>query len=285
MGTLSCLGRTACFFAPKPKIQGNDQLQAHEKLSLKLIMKLRDPLVNLLHWIWTSLVSSVTMNFKCSFKFNFNFKSGFNFALVIVSLLVLPSCQSQRPPSVSKPLAGPAGLGELSELKGATAISTQLHLEGRLLIEITHQALEAPNAFKSSSEAKSLISSNTKRINAPFELELQNGVFGELRLLGPLGTTSALINWSPEHAQLQSSELKPATQLYKNLSLLVNHWLGADLPLENMFDWLNGHEVKIDGWEFSSVSPTIKTIQGKGKDTGPNAPWVSLKMILNEPAP
>jgi hypothetical protein len=100
-----------------------------------------------------------------------------------------------------------------------------------------------------------------------------------------LGTTSALINWSPEHAQLQSSELKPATQLYKNLSLLVNHWLGADLPLENMFDWLNGHEVKIDGWEFSSVSPTIKTIQGKGKDTGPNAPWVSLKMILNEPAP
>ena len=280
MGKLFCLGRTACFFAPKPQRQGNDQLQAHEKLSPKLIMKLRDPLVNLLHWRWTSLVSSVAINFK--FSFRFNVKSGFNFALVIIYLLVLPSCQSQRPPSVSKPLAG---LGELSELKGATAISTQLHLEGRLLIEITHQALEAPNAFKSSSEAKSLISSNTKRINAPFELELQNGVYGELRLLGPLGTTSALINWSPEHAQLQSSELKPATQLYSNLSLLVNHWLGADLPLENMFDWLNGHEVKIDGWEFSSVSPTIKTIQGKGKDTGPNAPWVSLKMILNEPAP
>lgn len=197
-------------------------------------------------------------------------------SLVLLCCLFLSSCQSTRSPWPQKPLVVGSDV---------QTPSTPLHWEGRLLIEITGQAKSNANANAPQSMPHSAVSNTpiTQRINAPFELDLQDNQWGELRILGPLGTTSALIQWGPEHARLQSAELSPPQQLYANLSHLVHHWLGAQLPLENMFRWLSGQEVHMEGWEFTALSSTIKTMRGRGLD--PDAPWVNLKMILNEPSP
>ncbi len=160
-----------------------------------------------------------------------------------------------------------------------TSVSHRLHLEGRLLIEVDSTRSSASSSASSSAQRPP---PSPKRINAAFELDSQDQR-GELRLLGPLGTTSALISWSENQAQLQSPELTPPVQSYPNLSLLAQHWLGVDLPLANILDWLEGREQSVEGWHFSQTSQLIKTVQR----TGPigSSPHVSLKLILNEPTP
>jgi len=235
-------------------------------------------------WDWG--MQQWSLSFKPSDSQKRGKATGLGLTLAITSSLLFSSCQSPRPLALQKP----------KEENSRNDVSSKpLHLEGRLLIEVIGQnpkesLNQRENAGNSSPpnppyppSSPTPMNSATKRINAPFELDLQNSHFGELRLLGPLGTTAALVQWSQEHAQLQSSELTPSTQLYANLSHLMRHWLGADLPLEGMLRWLEGHEERVEGWQFLSVSPNIKTIQGKGP--APDAPWVNVKMILNDPAP
>lgn len=196
----------------------------------------------------------------------------------LVLMLLVSGCQSPKPPSFMSEKRAHAQTSE--------AVN-RFHLEGRLFIEVTHSesepVLDPRQTNHSTGYNKTLSPQRTQRINAPFELDLEENVFGELRLLGPLGTTSALITWSPEHAQLQSTELDPPLQWFPNLALLVHHWLKADLPLEHILRWLEGQDTKLEGWQFSSPTPSIKTVQGKGLE--PWAPQVNLKLILNEPSP
>ena len=135
------------------------------------------------------------------------------------------------------------------------------HFEGRLLIEIQ--------------------STPAKRISASFELDTDVNS-GELRLLGPFGTTSALITWSQASALLQSNDMSPPTRLYPSLSALVQQWLGTELPLQNILRWLEGQDEQIPGWQLMDLGGNTKVAL---KLSGPQSePAVSIKMILNEAA-
>ena len=172
---------------------------------------------------------------------------------LMLGVLALSACQTPRsylPQSMRENTAP-------TSLRGPA-----LHLEGRLLIAIE--------------------STPAKRISTAFELDA-DPLSGELRLLGPLGTTAAVITWTEHHAQLQSTELSPPTRLYPNLSNLTQHWLGTDLPLQSILSWLSGQDEDVVGWELQTGDKNTKIAQRARSSSG--EPFVRIKLILNETTP
>jgi len=166
---------------------------------------------------------------------------------------MLSSCQTPKPEQADR-------LSTTTE--HLTIPSSSSHFEGRLLIEIE--------------------SSPAKRVSASFELDTDVSS-GELRLLGPLGSTAALITWNQAQAQLQSNDMTPPTRQYPSLSALVKHWLGTELPLQNILRWLEGQDEHIPGWQLLDVGNNTKVALRLPDHT--NEPAVSIKMILNEATP
>jgi outer membrane lipoprotein LolB len=60
---------------------------------------------------------------------------------------------------------------------------------------------------------------------------------GELQLSTPLGNTVALASWTPEGAELRTSD---GQAKYPDLDTLTRELLGEALPVAALFDWLNG---------------------------------------------
>jgi len=68
---------------------------------------------------------------------------------------------------------------------------------------------------------------------------------GSLDLYSPLGTTLAVLRWSPKDAQLlQSGQV----QRFDSMNELTEQATGAALPLSSLFDWLNGLPSVAPGW-------------------------------------
>lgn len=84
-----------------------------------------------------------------------------------------------------------------------------------------------------------------QRHSATFEL-LGNAQNGELTLLNPLGTTVAQARWAPGLAQLEQGS---QTQSYSDMPSLLQAATGAALPLEAVFDWLQGVATHTPGWD------------------------------------
>jgi outer membrane lipoprotein LolB len=69
---------------------------------------------------------------------------------------------------------------------------------------------------------------------------------GELNLFSPLGTTLATLQWNPNTTQwLQGSQ----QHRYDSMAHLTEETTGAALPMEAMFDWLQGHATASPGWQ------------------------------------
>ena len=198
---------------------------------------------------WKGPISGLDMSF------------GLSLSLVLCTCM-LCACQTTMPHQPHQPHQ-PLGpdLLNIRTLRSSSQ-APEAHLEGRLLIEIG--------------------SSPAKRISSSFELDT-DGANGELRLLGPLGTTSALITWNPAQAQLQSTELNPPLRHYPSLSMLMKQWLGTELPLQAILRWLQGQDERIPGWQLLDSGNNTKvavraSVQGQ-------EPSVSIKLMLNEAAP
>lgn len=84
-----------------------------------------------------------------------------------------------------------------------------------------------------------------QRHSATFEL-LGNAVNGELTLLNPFGTTVAQARWAPGLAQLQQGS---QTQSFASMPSLLEATTGAALPLDAVFDWLQGIATHTPGWD------------------------------------
>ncbi len=87
--------------------------------------------------------------------------------------------------------------------------------------------------------------SQARSFASAFEL-LGTPDLGELVFFTPLGTTAATVRWTPKMATL---EAQGETQTFRNLSQLVHHLLGTNLPVPALFAWLTGHNLSADGWE------------------------------------
>ena len=69
---------------------------------------------------------------------------------------------------------------------------------------------------------------------------------GELNLFSPLGTTLATLQWNPAATQwLQGSQQRR----YDSMAHLTEETTGAALPMDAMFDWLQGKATASPGWQ------------------------------------
>jgi outer membrane lipoprotein LolB len=68
---------------------------------------------------------------------------------------------------------------------------------------------------------------------------------GELLLLSPLGTTVAQARWTQDAVLLTQGS---RSVRYDNLDDLSAELLGAALPIDALFDWLQGRGTRAAGW-------------------------------------
>jgi outer membrane lipoprotein LolB len=81
--------------------------------------------------------------------------------------------------------------------------------------------------------------------SANFELD-GDATRGTLRLLTPLGTTLAAMQWRPGSATLTTAG---EPRLFDSLAALTQSTLGFDLPVTALFDWLRGAPNPVPFWE------------------------------------
>jgi len=68
---------------------------------------------------------------------------------------------------------------------------------------------------------------------------------GELVLSSPLGTSLAVLRWSPGEAILDSGG---QIQRFDSVDALIEKATGAAIPLPALFDWLVGKNTALAGW-------------------------------------
>jgi outer membrane lipoprotein LolB len=135
---------------------------------------------------------------------------------------------------------------------------SEIHGSGRLQIDV-----RAPKPFHLAQE---------------FELDV-NDELGELRILGPLGASLALITWGAQFqpATVQSSQLSPRVQAFESLDALMAHWVGTPIPSTTLLGWLQGQSPQAPGWRFTLVHETDEVLEAHRFEP---LPEVDLKITL-----
>lgn len=102
---------------------------------------------------------------------------------------------------------------------------------------------------------------------------------GELSLTGPFGATLAQLNWHPGFAQLRQPNAKES---FSDLPTLLQRVTGAPLPVEALFDWLQGKGLGAfaqAGWQATQNPGEMPRLQLERLQPPPP---VRLTLILDE---
>lgn len=111
--------------------------------------------------------------------------------------------------------------------------------------------------------------------SAGFELK-GNPQSGELVLATPLGTVLGVLRWSPGEAVLQSGN---DVKRFSSVGELLEQTTGAAVPLQALFDWLDGKNTTLNGWQADlSQQPGGKI---SARRTEP-APVADLRIVLSQ---
>ena len=110
-----------------------------------------------------------------------------------------------------------------------------------------------------------------QRHSATFELH-GNAHNGELTLLNPLGTTVAQARWAPGFAQLLNGG---QIQSYSDMPSLLQAAIGAALPLDAVFDWLQGVATHTPGWDVDLTQHAQGRIRASR-----NMPQPSVQLLI-----
>ena len=99
-------------------------------------------------------------------------------------------------------------------------------------------------------------------------------VQGRLEVFNPLGTQVAALSWGQGWAQLQQGE-----QLRRSAALsdLVRISLGAEIPIDALFAWLQGRPIQVSGWQVNLSQYAQGRISAQRWEPLPQA---QLKIIL-----
>lgn len=102
-----------------------------------------------------------------------------------------------------------------------------------------------------------------------------NASDGELDLYSPLGTSLGALQWSPQSVKLTQGGSR---QYYASLAELTEKTTGAALPIEALFQWIQGNEARVLGWQsdLSSASQGVVI----ARRTSP-LPEVTLRIKLD----
>lgn len=116
--------------------------------------------------------------------------------------------------------------------------------------------------------------SQPQSFSAAFELQ-GDAQQGSLNFYTPLGSTAAVIRWTPESAQLTA---RGETHQFSGLAPLTAHMLGTEVPVSAFFSWLKGKSLSAAGWNVDL------TQFNQGKITAQRltpAPEAQLRVILD----
>jgi outer membrane lipoprotein LolB len=111
--------------------------------------------------------------------------------------------------------------------------------------------------------------------SAAFELK-GNATSGELSLFSPLGSTLAVLRWSPGSAILNTGS---ETRRFESLETLVGQATGTPIPVAALFDWLDGVATPVPGWQadLSQLEPAGRIHARRSAPT----PVVDLRVALD----
>ena len=115
-----------------------------------------------------------------------------------------------------------------------------------------------------------------RNMSAGFSLD-GDAAQGELNLFSPLGTTLATLQWNPTTTQwLQGGQLRR----YDSMAHLTEETTGAALPMDAMFDWLEGKATASPGWQADLSALNQGTLVAKRVSP---EPLVVLRIKLDTP--
>jgi len=151
-------------------------------------------------------------------------------------------------------LAATLFIAACAQFKTTSGTTAPQHWEGRLALTVPGNALQSPQAYF-----------------AGFELDGQ-AMQGRLQVLNPLGHILASLHWSPGQARLEKGN---EVQTFDSVSAMTEALLGQALPLQALFDWLEGRASPVKGWEVDVSA------HGEGKITAKRLqPPAELKVIF-----
>ena len=102
---------------------------------------------------------------------------------------------------------------------------------------------------------------------------------GELKLFSPLGATLASARWSPGSALLLRGD---AVRAYPGLGALTADLTGAELPVSELFDWLQGRLTEAAGWQIDLDGIADGRLRAHRQQPAPAA---TLRIVLDRAAP
>ncbi|MES2481988.1 MAG: outer membrane lipoprotein LolB [Pseudomonadota bacterium] len=101
---------------------------------------------------------------------------------------------------------------------------------------------------------------------------------GELTLFTPIGSTAAVLSWSPGTALLRAEGQPP--QHDTSVDALVERATGAPLPVAALFDWLDGRATAVAGW-LADISQLAQGRLTASRLDPP--PTMELRVVLEQP--
>jgi outer membrane lipoprotein LolB len=99
---------------------------------------------------------------------------------------------------------------------------------------------------------------------------------GQLTLLNPLGGTLALLQWQPGTAVLQTPGQPP--QQFASIDEMVEKAAGAAIPVAALFDWLEGVNTPVPGWEADLSQVAEGRLRAQRREPPPLA---DLRVVLD----
>jgi outer membrane lipoprotein LolB len=142
-------------------------------------------------------------------------------------------------------MVSPSDAGAALRRMLAPTIFAALMLLGGCAMQSVRQPATADAGPWTGRMALSIQSEPVQTLSAGFELSGNPGQ-GELQLFSPLGTTVAVLSWSPGKAILQRGDL---AQSAGTLDELVAQATGTAIPVKALFDWLHNRPTEVNGWQ------------------------------------
>ncbi len=99
---------------------------------------------------------------------------------------------------------------------------------------------------------------------------------GELTLFTPLGSTAAVLRWSPGRAELQNGS---SIQAYPSVQAMMERTTGAAVPIEALFAWLGGEAAQVPGWQADVSRHADGSISALRTNPAPPA---QLRIVLDK---
>lgn len=133
---------------------------------------------------------------------------------------------------------------------------------------------ERPAQFWSGRLGLQIQSDPPQSLQAAFELQGSPQV-GELTLLTPLGGTAARLSWRPGQAMLERGNER-WTQT--SVEALAQQLVQTPLPVQALFDWIEGRAVTHAGWQADLSAHQQGRILAQRQQPAPAA---QLRIVLD----